>query len=374
MKALLFANTDWYLYNFRLPLARALRSQGYDVVLLSPPGEYSKLLVRDGFRWIGFSLSRKGANPLSELITLWRLIRLYRAERPGIAHHFTIKCVLYGGIAARSARVRAIISSVTGLGHIFVTDSLRNRLLRPLVSMVYRYVLARSQVIFQNPDDRADFVRLALVEESRTCLIRGSGVDTEFFRPAAGSNKEGPPTVLMVARLLGEKGIREYVEAATIVRKRSPQVRFLIAGDSDPGNPSSIDERLIAEWRRQEDVTFLGYRSDVRDLTWSADLAVLPSYREGMPKSLLESAACGLPLVATDVPGCRELVVQNVNGLLVPPRDSKRLAEAIVQLLENRERREAMGKRSREMVCELFSLDRVVRETMQLYAKALGTG
>jgi glycosyltransferase involved in cell wall biosynthesis len=306
---------------------------------------------------------------MSELLALWRLIRLYRTERPDLAHHFTIKCVLYGGIAARSAGVRAIVSSVTGLGHVFITNSWRNRLLRPIVSLAYRYVFRRSRIIFQNPDDRRDFLRLALVDESRSYLVRGSGVDTEFFRPAVGARRERPPTVLMVARLLREKGVREFVEAAAIVRERLPQARFLLAGDSDPGNPSSIGPDVIAEWQGKGDVSFLGHRPDVRDLTRESDLAVLPSYREGMPKSLLEAAACGLPLVATDVPGCREIVLHNVNGLLVPPRDSQRLAEAIVELLGDSGRREAMGRCSRDMACELFSLDRVIRETMEVYAR-----
>ena len=371
MKALLFANTDWYLYNFRLPLAKALRAQGYELILLSPPGDYAGLLIQEGFRWIGFPFSRKGLNPLSELATLWRLIRLYRSERPDLAHHFTIKCVLYGGIAGRLSRVRATVSSVTGLGHVFTTDSWRNRLLRPLVSLVYRFVFGRSQIIFQNPDDRSEFVRLALVDPTRSHLIRGSGVDTNYFCPPAEGRGAGAITVLMVGRLLREKGVREFVEAAAIVRKRLPEARFLLAGDTDPGNPSSIDAKLIAEWQSKGDVSFLGHRSDVRDLMRAADLAVLPSYREGMPRSLLEAAACGLPLVATDVPGCREIVSNKVNGLLVPPLDSRLLAEAIIELLVDRERRTAMGKRSRALACELFSQDRVIREMMDVYVRAL---
>jgi len=371
LKALLFANTDWYLYNFRLPLAKALRSGGYDVVLLSPPGDYARVLMLEGFRWIGFPISRRGINPLSELATLWRLVKLYRLERPDLAHHFTIKCVLYGGIAARLSGARAVVSSVTGLGHIFITNSWLNRFLRSVVSLVYRVVLGRSQIIFENPDDRGEFLRLALVEEARSHLIRGAGVDTAYFSPLANTRREKPVTVLMVGRLLREKGVREFVEAAAMVRKQLPDVQFLLVGDTDPGNPSSIDPNLVAEWQGRGDVSFLGHRSDVRDLTRSAALAVLPSYREGMPQSLLEAAACGLPLVAADVPGCREIVSNGVNGLLVPPLDSKLLAKAIIELLGNRERREAMGKRSRAMACELFSQDRIVHETMGVYVKAL---
>ena len=371
MKAILFANTDWYLYNFRLPLAKALRAQGYEVILVSPPGNYDKLLTKEGFRWVRFAFSRKGANPVTELITLWRLTKIYRAERPDLAHHFTIKCVLYGGIASRCAGVRAVICSVTGLGHVFTTNSLRNRLIRPVLLLVYRYVFTRSQIVFQNPDDRDDFLRLGLAEAGRSHLICGSGVDTDYYRPST-VRSTGAPKVLMVSRLLQEKGVREFVEAAQIVHKKLPGVQFLIAGDSDPGNPSSISPETIARWQRDGNVSFLGHRTDVRDLTQSADIAVLPSYREGMPRSLLEAASCGLPMVASDVPGCREIVQDKLSGLLVPPRDPIRLAEAIAELLGDRERREEMGKRSREMVCELFSQERVIRETMDVYSKALG--
>ena len=371
MKALLFANTDWYLYNFRLPLAKALRAQGYDVVLLSPPGDYGKLLIQEGFRWVRFPFSRKDINPIAEFVALQRLSKLYRSERPDLAHHFTIKCVLYGGIAARRSQVRAIISSITGLGHVFVTDSLRNRLLRPLVSPFYRMVLRWSHAIFENAEDQNEFLRLGLADAHKSHVICGPGIDTDYFCPPVEAEIKGSLKVLMVGRLLHEKGVREFVEAAAIVRSKLPHVRFLLAGDSDPGNPSSIDPKHIARWEKEGNVSFLGHRSDVRDLNRTADIAVLPSYREGLPRSLLEAAACGLPLVATDVPGCREVVSNKVNGLLVPPRDSRRLAEAIVELLEDRERRDTMGKRSRAMACELFSQDRIVRETMDVYVKAL---
>jgi glycosyltransferase involved in cell wall biosynthesis len=371
LKALLFANTDWYLYNFRLPLAKALRSEGYEVVLLSPPGDYAGPLMREGFRWIAFPFSRKGVNPISELVTLWRLVRLYRSEQPDLVHHFTIKCVLYGGIAARWSRARAIVSAVTGLGHVFTTDSWRNRLLRPLVSLIYRLVFSRSQIVFQNPDDRSDFLRLTLVRENQAHLIRGSGADIDYFSPRVTRQAGRPLTVLMVGRLLQEKGVREFVEAAEIVRGRMPDVCFLLAGGPDPGNPSSIDPAAIAVWQQKGHVTFLGHREGIRDLLRDADLAVLPSYREGAPLSLIEAAACGLPLVATDVPGCREVVFNKVNGLLVPPRDSQGLADAILELLLDGERRLAMGEQSRRLACHLFSQDRVIRETMNVYAKAL---
>jgi glycosyltransferase involved in cell wall biosynthesis len=311
LKALLFANTDWYLYNFRLPLARSLRERGYEVVLISPPGEFVPRLLEAGFRWIEFRMARKSLDPLGELVTLGRVVRLYQREQPDLVHHFTIKCVLYGGIAARLTRTRAIVSAVTGMGYVFSTENLTNRLLRPFLAILYRLALRRSRVIFQNPDDLDTFLRRGLVCPDQSHLIRGSGIDIDYFRPAEFA-RSAPATVLMVARLLKEKGVQEFVEAASIVRQTfAPETRFLVAGDVDPGNPSSISEKQINLWGAAGDVIFLGHRSDVRDLMRSSDLMVLPSYyREGTPRSLLEAAACGLPLIAADVAGCREAVVR----------------------------------------------------------------
>lgn len=374
MKALLFANTDWYLFNFRLPLAKALRGRGWEVVLVSPPGEYGPRLEREGFRWIGFDFSRKGTNPLGEFATLKRLVALYRRERPHLAHHFTIKCVLYGGIAARVAGVEKTVNAVTGMGHVFTTHSPRNRLLRPLIRAMYRGVLNHSLVIFQNPDDRDEFLRLGLVDAARARLIRGSGVDTTRFVPreASVAQHEGRPdaaalTVLMVARLLKEKGVREYVEAATLVREAFPATRFRLAGDPDPGNPSSVAPEALAAWRAEGAVEFLGHREDMEALLAATDVAVLPSYREGTPRSLLEAAAAGLPLVATDVPGCREVVRHEDNGLLVKAADSKSLAQAIITLLRDPSLRETMGRRSRARAEAEFSEASVIAATLAVY-------
>lgn len=371
MKALLFANTDWYLFNFRLPLAKALRACGWDVVLVSPPGDYGPRLQQEGFRWIGFDFSRKGTNPLGELATLWRLIRLYRREQPRLAHHFTIKCVIYGGLAARFARVAGVVSAVTGMGHVFTTHSLRNRLLRPIIGLMYRSVLNHSLVIFQNPDDRAEFLRLGLIDAARARLIRGSGVNTTRFSPPAAREQSRALRVLMVARLLKEKGVQEFVAAAEEVRAAVPGTRLQLAGDPDPGNPSSITPDQLAAWKTAGTVEFLGHREDMEALLAAADIAVLPSYREGTPRSLLEAAACGLPLVATDVPGCREVVRPGENGLLIPAADSKSLAQAIITLLRDPALRVRMGRQSRTMAETEFSEERVIAATLAVYDETL---
>ncbi len=371
MKIALFANTEWYLFNFRLPLAKALAKAGHEVVLISPPGPYGEKLVAAGFRWIAFPLDRAGTNPLRELQTLFRLATLYRRERFEIVHHFTIKCVIYGGIAARLSGAISV-AAVTGMGHVFTTYSRKNRLLRHVVRPLYRFALGRARVVFQNPDDMRAFLALGLVVERQCHLIRGSGVDTSRFAPNEYHTRDSQGVrVLMVGRLLREKGVAEYVQAAALVKQEFPAAYFALAGEPDPGNPSSISDTTLDQWRRKGDVVLLGQRDDMRALLAETDICVLPSYREGTPRSLLESAACGLPLVATDVPGCREICRDNENGLLVPVRDVAALAAAITKLIESQALRRAFGSRSREIAVNEFSEGRVISETMKVYQLAI---
>lgn len=373
MKIALFANTEWYLFNFRLPLARVLAAQGHEVVLISPPGPYGEKLVAAGFRWIAFPLKRAGTNPFGELGTLLRLISLYRKERFNLVHHFTIKCVIYGGIAARLSGA-SVVAAITGLGHVFTTSSLKNHLLRYVLRPLYSIALGQAQVIFQNPDDMHAFLALGLVAQRQSHLVRGSGVDTVRFTPS-----ELPPNdsqrvrVLMVGRLLREKGVAEYVQAAVIVKQQFPSALFALAGEQDAGNPSSIDDTTLTQWRASADVSLLGQRDDMPQLLAETDICVLPSYREGTPRSLLEAAACGLPLVATDVPGCREICRDGENGLLVPVRDPAALAAAIIKLIGSPASRTAMGKRSREIAVTEFSEGSVIAETLKIYQIAIGS-
>jgi len=371
LKIALFANTEWYLFNFRLPLAKALAKAGHEVVLISPPGPYGEKLVAAGFRWIAFPLNRAGTNPLSELQTLIRLVMLYRRERFELVHHFTIKCVIYGGIAARLSGAVSV-AAITGLGHVFTTYSRKNRLLRHLLRPLYRLALGRAQVVFQNPDDMSAFLVLGSVAKRQCHLIRGSGVDSERFAPNEHSADDTQSVrVLMVGRLLQEKGVAEYVEAAALVKQQFPTADFALAGGPDPGNPSSISDVTLDQWRRKRDVTLLGQRDDMPALLAQTDICVLPSYREGTPRSLLEAAACGLPLVATDVPGCREICRDGENGLLVPVRDVVALAAAISKLIESQALRRAFGRRSREIAVNEFSEGSVIAETLKVYQLAI---
>jgi glycosyltransferase involved in cell wall biosynthesis len=368
LKVLLFANTDWYLYNFRLPLAEALRSQGHEVVMVSPDGKYSERLKQAEFRWIAFPLVRQRLNPFAELFTILRLVLLYRRERPDVAHHFTVKCVMYGSIAARFAGIEGVVNALAGLGHVFSDCGVQARLLRIIIQRICKSFLRPTQVVFQNPEDHQAFLKRGLVDRDASYLIRGSGVDVERFKPRANKNSSDKRYVLLASRLLWAKGVAEYVEAARLVRRQIPETVFLLAGESDPGNPASVPQEVVDEWKRRGDVEVLGHCEDIKSLLEKADLVVLPTYYgEGVPRILIEAAASGKPLVATDMPGCHEIVQHRLNGILIPPRDSRELARAIKEILPDDLCMARMGKHSRRLACDEFSQEQVINKTFQVY-------
>ena len=369
MKILLFANTDWFLFNFKLSLARALRERGDEVILMSPPGDYGPRLRELGFRWVPLPVSRSGVNPFAEIAVIRRITALYREWQPDLVHHFTIKCVIYGSFAARRAGVRAIVNSVTGLGFALLADSLKARLIRPVVLALYRLSLRGTEVIFQNGDNRDTLAAHGVLAASHVQVIAGDGIDTDHFQPAT---RPALQVVLMMARLLHSKGIADFVAAAGLVRARLPQVRFLLAGAQDPGNPESVSDAELAAWRASAEVEFLGQRSDVLELNQSASVVVLASTQgEGIPRALLEGAACGVPMVATDVPGCRDVVIEGESGYLVPPGNPQLLAQALLTLLADEASRQRIGAAARRHVESRFSDAVVIAETSAVYARAL---
>ncbi|HXF84120.1 MAG TPA: glycosyltransferase family 4 protein [Anaerolineales bacterium] len=372
LKVLLFANTDWYLYNFRLALAKNLLEQGYSVVLLSPPGEFKDKLQAQGFQWISFPLSRQGVNPFTELWTLWRLIQLYQRIRPNLVHHFTIKPVIYGSLAARLVHIPYIVNSITGLGHIFIDSNITFRILRGIAKILYRLSLRHTQVIFENPEDRDFFIQHRLIRPEQSHLILGAGVDVEKFRPTTKQNEI--PLVLFASRLLVTKGILEFVEAARWLKKKGVKARFVIVGTPDEGNPASVPQEQIDSWKRSNDVEVWGWQDDMPAVLAQADIFCLPSYREGVPNALLEACACGLPIVTTNVPGCRDVVQHGVNGLLVAPRDALSLAGALDMLLTDPALRLTMGKAGRQIALECFSLNHNITQTMAVYLQMFGSG
>jgi len=365
MKIILFANTDWYLYNFRLPLAQTLQNKGHELLLLSPAGDYASRIQKAGIRWQAFGLSRSGVNPVREILAILRLAFLYRREKPDLVHHFTIKCVLYGSLAARLAGVKRIINAVTGMGYVFTRKNLFTFIMKPFVNLLYKIVLKNSRVIFQNQQDLDYFCGHHLVDTDRCTLIPSSGVDINKFKPTPYPN--GDPLVVLPSRMLWDKGVGEYFEAATIIKRMGIKVRFALVGTPDKGNPSSIPESQLDSWANSGIVEIWGWVEDMVSVYQQASVVCLPSYREGLAKSLIEAAACGRALVASDIPGCREVVKDGVNGFLVPPKEPILLAEALEKIISNKEMRERMGVESRKITLRDFSVDKINTATILDY-------
>jgi glycosyltransferase involved in cell wall biosynthesis len=370
VKILLFANTDWYLYNFRLALAQSLREQGDEVVLVSPDGSYASRLQELGFRWVRFPMRRGGLNPLAEIATIVRLSGLYRKEKPDLVHQFTVKCVLYGSLACRLLGIRAVVNSVTGLGYVFMGSRGARRWMRRFIVSFYRLVLRRTWVIFQNPDDRSIFLANHLIDPGRAALIRGSGVDTQRFTPRP--EPVGVPIIILPARMLWDKGVGDFVEAARLLQAEGLRARFVLVGDSDPGNPAAVPVSRLRDWEKTGVIEWWGWREDMEAVYAQAQIVCLPSSREGLPKILIEAAACGRPIVASDVPGCREIVRTGENGLLVPAHDAPALAVALKDLIQDGEMRRSMGITGRKIAEEEFSTGLIISQTLDVYHSATG--
>jgi glycosyltransferase involved in cell wall biosynthesis len=374
MKVVLFANTDWYLYNFRRSLAQALRQSGYDVVLISPAGPYGDRLRDLGLRWEPVPMQRRSLNPIRELMLLWYLWRLFVRERPSLVHGFTIKCAVYGALAARLARVSARVSAVTGLGYVFTSRDWKARLLRPFVRTLLRVSLSgrKARLILQNGDDVEMFERAGLVAAARVRLIRGSGVDCTRFTVTTGrGGEERRLRVVLAARLLWDKGVAEFVQAARSLRTEQRDIQFFLAGEPDVDNPSAVPESTVRAWEAEGVLHWLGHVEDMPGLLSTVDVVVAPSYREGLPKSLIEAAACALPIIAADVPGCRDVVADGVDGLLVPARDAVALAAAIRRLDDDRTLMRQLGHAARVKVLRQFDERIVIRQTIEVYRELL---
>ena len=370
----LFANTDWYLWNFRRSLALALRDAGHDVLLLSPDGAYGEKLRALGLRWQPLPMDRRSLNPLRELSLLLHLVRLFRRERPGLVHGFTIKCAVYGSLAARIAGVPARVNAVAGMGYVFTSEDTKARILRPIVRTLMRLALGgrNARLILQNPDDVALFEHAGLVAPERIRLILGSGVDCARFSPDPARIPGERMRVLLPARLLRDKGLAEFAEAARLLRERNIPVDMLLAGDPDPGNPAAVAEAEVRAWAEAGILEWLGHVDDMPALLRSVDVVALPSYREGLPKGLIEAAACGCALVATDVPGCREVVEHGIDGLRVPVRDGVALADAIERVARDPDLRAKLGKAARRKAMERFDERIVIARTLDVYRELTG--
>jgi len=371
-RILFVVTEDWYFVSHRLPLAVAALRAGYRVAVATRVKDHAAPILESGVELIELKRWRRSSlNPLLEIAAVAELVGVVRRWRPTLVHLVALKPVLYGGLAGRFAGAAVRVNALAGLGYVFLQRSALARLLRPLVKLAFRWTLggAHALTIVQNPDDRELLERQGLVEPSRLRLIRGSGVDLHRF--AATKLPTGRPIVLLMSRMLWDKGVAEFVEAAQQARAAGADVRFVLVGDPDPENPASIRRETLQHWNDSGDVEWWGRRDDPPAVLAQATIVALPSYREGLPKVLLEAAACGRPMVATDVPGCREVVDPGVTGLLVPVRDPAALAAAVRTLLDDPERARQMGRRARALAEREFGIESVVMRTLDVYRELL---
>ncbi len=364
---------DWYFYWHRLALAQRIAAAGYDVHVATPAGRFCRAIEAAGLSHHVIDIDRQGLNPLKDLQTTGRLVRLYRELKPDLVHHVAIKPIIYGSIAAKIAKVPAVVNAMPGMGYIFLSKQVLARVLRPGITTAFRLLLNRpnSRVILENHDNMRSWVAWGVIRPERAAVIPGSGIDTDIFKP--GAEPAGLPLVVLPARLLFDKGVGEFVEAARLLKARGVAARFALLGEGDPGNPASVAPEDLQRWQREGVVELFGWRDDVAEVLGQSHIVCLPSYGEGLSRALLEAAACAKPIVTTDVPGCRDIVRHGDNGLLVPPRQAARLADALEKLIRDPNLRAAMGARGRERAVAEFSLDTVAAETLTLYAELLGS-
>ncbi len=361
---------DWYFLSHRLPMARAAREAGFEVHVATRVTGGGAAIAAEGFALHPVAFERGRLGPGAGWRTVRALRALYRELAPDVAHHVSLQCTLLGSMAA-SGLPMGVVNAVTGLGYAFTSGGARAAALRLAIGRLLRVLLNRGRgvALVQNPDDRALLEGLG-VRGDRIALIPGSGVDVESLQPAP--EPPGAPKAAFVGRLLDDKGIRTLIEAHRMLRRRGSAVELLIAGTPDPANRASVSEAEAQSWNALPGVSWLGHVADISGLWARAHIAALPSRREGLPKSLLEAAACGRPMVATDVPGCREVAVADETGLLVPPDDAAALADAIERLAGSPELRARMGANARRMAVERFSAEAIGRQTVDLYRRLAG--
>ncbi|WP_322999484.1 glycosyltransferase family 4 protein [Castellaniella sp.] len=370
-RLLFFITNPAFLVSHRLPVAIAARDAGYEVHVASMGGPAVAELEALGFIHHTLPLSRTSMRPWTEARSLWAIWRLFLRVRPDLVHAVTLKSVLYGGIASRLAGVPAYVAAISGLGYVFIQGSGARGVLKRLALVLYRLALGHrnSRVIFQNESDRDVLVRAGAVRPGQAVLVRGSGVDLNRFAPAPWP--DGPVTVAMASRLLRDKGVREFVEAARLSVRRGDGVRWRLAGSLDLENPASVQPDELRAWKAEGVVDCVGECADVAAFYAQAHIVALPSYREGLPKSLIEAAACGRAVVTTDVPGCRDVIEPDVSGLLVPARDAQALADAVARLADDADLRERMGAAGRALAERDFGLEGIVRAHLGVYADLL---
>lgn len=366
-------DTPYFVLHW-LERALAARSHGYETQIAGSGGAGVEQVAAAGLPFHPVPFVRGRASAIEEVRTFGALNALYKIVQPDLVHHITIKPVIYGGLVARRRRVAAVVSTVPGLGYVFSQEGWRANLQRALIKRAYGAALAHphSKVIFENPDDCADFRAWGLVAAEQGIVIKGAGVDLDRFRPPLAPSADGG-IVMMAARLLWDKGVGVFVDAAAILKRSHPGARMVLVGDNDPASPASVPTEQLRRWSDSGVIEWWGRRDDMPQLLGAAAIVCLPSfYREGIPRVLIEAAACGRPLVTTDAAGCREIVRHGENGLLVPPKDAAALARAIGELLDDPVLRARMGASGRARAEAEYGTPNVVRQTLEVYDQLSG--
>ena len=370
----ILVNDLGYFVSHRLPIALAAKQAGFTVnVGFGELGNANLAsLAKQGINTFHVPMRRGGINPFAEFRSLFSIWRLFRKLKPDLVHLVTIKPYLYGGIAAYFASVGAVVSAVAGLGSVFLRQDYLGRLFRSLLYPLFYFAFGHKnqQVIVQNEHDRDVLVDWGVLELQRVCWLRGSGVDLSKFTHSDAP--KGQPVVSFAARLLRDKGVLEFVAAARLLRTRAVKACFWLIGEPDPGNPTSLTDQELSAWRDEGIVEVLGYRSDIPALYAQSHIVCLPSYREGLPKALIEAAAAARAVVTTDVPGCRDAIIPNETGLLAPVRNAEKLADALQWLIEHPKECAEMGRAGRALAEREFAIEKIVDEHMQIYRELLG--
>jgi len=377
-KLLFVTANDQYFCSHRLSLAIAAQKAGFIVAVATQINHHKNLIEAYGIKIFNLRfLHRSSMQPLKEIAALYELFTIYRDFKPNIVHHVAMKPVMYGALMAKCCRVPKTINALTGLGYLFTSanntkqsfmQNYKRKIIRYIVCKLFAYLLndKNSKTIFQNPDDIQTLLHHGCINVKQAVLIRGSGVDPTIFRPVAFKTTF-PVHCIFAARMLWDKGVGELIEAIRIIKQHNKDAQFYFYGTPDLANPASIPESSLIAWQKQGLIVWQGYQADMINAYKDAHIAILPSYREGLPKFLLEAASCGLPLIATDVAGCREIVHDGKNGFLVPLQDVNTLAEKILILINNEALRISMGQHSRWLVETQFA-DTIIHKTiLELY-------
>lgn len=367
-KILFFVTEDWFVCSHWLPLIAGAKKTGFDVVVLTRVNKHGDKISQQGARVIPFEISRRGANIFSEIQTIFKLLKVYRQERPDIVHHVAMKPMLYGSLVSHLVGIPHTVNWVAGMGWLFVSIKWHAKVLNVVVRKVFGWLLNKTTVIVENKDDHA-IITDAGVSSQSIHLIRGAGVDTLLY--CVSPEPKGIPVVVLPARMLWDKGVGEFVDAATQLKQRGFIARFILVGEPDFENPASITVDQLLTWQKGGMVEWWGRREDMPHVLAQSHIVCLPSYREGLPKSLLEAASCGRPIITTDVPGCREIVRDGDNGILVKARSSTALSAGLEKMLVDAQLRQRMGLRGRERVINEFSQELVVAQVMAIYSQVL---